>query len=109
MSPATPSAEMLRLISERFRALGEPARLQLLYTLEQRELSVNELVDETGLAQANVSKHLQVLHGLRFVSRRRAGLFVYYTLADAAVIDLCRMVSRRVQSEYEAQQRLLGT
>ena len=109
MSPATPSSEMLRLISERFKALGEPARLQLLFALESRELSVNELVDETGLAQANVSKHLQVLHGLRFVSRRKAGLFVYYALADPAVIELCRLVSRRVQSEHEAQQRLLGT
>ena len=107
--PVEPSAEMLRLMAERFRALGEPARLQLLYALQDRELSVNELVDETGLGQANVSKHLQVLHGLRFVKRRKSGLFVYYALADRSVLNLCNLVSRRVESQLEAQQRLLET
>jgi len=100
---------MLHLMSERFKALGEPARLQLVYTLQSREMSVNELVDETGLGQANVSKHLQVLHTLRFVKRRKAGLFVYYMLADRAVISLCNLVCRRVESQLEAQQRLLST
>jgi DNA-binding transcriptional ArsR family regulator len=109
MSTATPSAEMLHLMSERFRALGEPARLQLLYTLQAREMSVNELVDETGLGQANVSKHLQVLHALRFVKRRKAGLFVYYALCDRAAISLCNLVCRRVEAQLEAQQRILGT
>ncbi|MES2522515.1 MAG: metalloregulator ArsR/SmtB family transcription factor [Gemmatimonadota bacterium] len=96
-------------MSERFRALGEPARLQLLYALQERELSVNELVEETGLGQANVSKHLQVLHALRFVKRRKSGLFVYYALADRSVLSLCNLVSRRVESQLEAQQRLLET
>lgn len=102
-----PSSEMLRQMSERFRALGEPARLQLLYALRERELSVNELVDETGFGQANVSKHLQVLHSLRFVKRRKSGLFVYYALADRSVLNLCNVVSRRVESQLEAQQRML--
>ena len=108
-SSATPSSEMLRLISERFKALGEPARLQLLYALQGRECSVNELVDETGLAQTNVSKHLQLLHTLRFVRRRKAGLFVYYALADVGVINLCTVVSHHVQTQHEAQQRLLDS
>jgi DNA-binding transcriptional ArsR family regulator len=108
MSTATPSAEMLHLMSERFRALGEPGREQMLYKQQGREVSVNELVDETGLGQANVSKHLQVLHTLRFVKRRKAGLFVFYALCDRATISLCNSVCRRVEAQLEAQQRLLG-
>lgn len=107
MSAATPSTEMLHLMSDRFRALGEPARLQLLYTLQAREMSVNELVDETGFGQANVSKHLQTLYALGFVKRRKVGLFVYYALSDRAVISLCNLVWRRVETQLEAQQRLL--
>lgn len=102
MPSAPPSSEILRLMSERFKALGEPARLQLVYTLRSRELSVNELVEATGLGQANVSKHLQLLHSLRFVKRRKAGLFVYYALADRAVMSLCNMVCRQVTQELES-------
>ena len=36
----------------------------------------------TELGQANVSKHLQLLHAMGFVTRRRDGLFVHYSLAD---------------------------
>ncbi len=107
MPHVMPTVDMLRMMSDRYRALSEPARLQLVYTLRARELSVNELVDETGLGQANVSKHLQVLHALQFVKRRKAGLFVYYALADRSVMALCNLVCRRVEMQLEAQQGLL--
>ena len=48
-------------------------------------MAVGDLVEETGFGQANVSKHLQLLHSLGFVSRRKEGLFVYYALADKQV------------------------
>ena len=101
--------EMLTLIAERFKALAEPARLQLLKSLQAGELSVNELVEETGLGQANVSKHLQLLHTLGFVSRRKEGLFVYYTLADRSVFKLCDLMCGRVEAQLEAQRRRLAS
>ena len=48
--------DLINLIAERFKALAEPARLQILSVLRARELTVSGLVDETGLGQANVSK-----------------------------------------------------
>ena len=63
--------EMVDAIAERFRALGEPARLRILNALRQGEAAVNELVPATGLSQANLSKHLQLLHALGFVRRRK--------------------------------------
>ncbi len=102
------SADVLRMIAERFKALSEPARLQLLTALQSREMSVNELVEETGLGQANVSKHLQVLHALGFVKRRKEGLFVYYALADRTVLKLCDLMCGRIEAQLEAQQKLLS-
>ena len=60
--------ELMDIIAERFKALGEPARLQILDALRDGEATVTELVDATGLGQANVSKHLGLLHGLGFVT-----------------------------------------
>jgi DNA-binding transcriptional ArsR family regulator len=88
--------ELFEPLAERFRALGEPARLRILNALRQGEIAVGELADVTGLNQANLSKHLQLLHRLGFVRRRKQGLFVFYDLADADVLELCHIMCARL-------------
>lgn len=100
--------ELLALVATRFKALGEPARLEILSALRAGELTVGELVDETGLGQANVSKHLHTLHDLGFVSRRKGGLFVYYGLADKTVFDLCDIMCGHIDAELKARRKLLS-
>ena len=100
--------EVLELIAERFKALAEPARLEILTALRDGELTVGDLVASTGMLQANVSKHLQMLHALGFVSRRKDGLYVYYALADKSVLRLCDIMCGRIESEVAGRQRTLG-
>ena len=83
-------------VAERFKALGEPARLRILDALRGGELAVGDLVERTALNQANLSKHLQRLHGLGFVVRRKEGLFVHYRLADRGVFRLCDIMCGRL-------------
>jgi len=101
--------ELLELVAERFKALGEPARLGILNELRDRELSVSEIVERTGLGQANVSKHLQLLHSLGFVERRKAGLHVFYSLAGHDVFQLCDLMCGRIAREAGARAALLAT
>lgn len=101
--------ELLDIIAGRFKALGEPARLQMLNVLRDGEMTVTELVEETGLGQANVSKHLQLLHGLGFLTRRKDGLFVYYGLADRSVLKLCDIMCGRLDAEATARRRVLAS
>ena len=82
----------LELIAERFRLLGDPVRLRLLQNLETGEMSVADLVVATGAAQASVSKHLQLLLRGGLVHRRRRGMFVFYSVADDRVFELCDVV-----------------
>ena len=107
MASTSLTPKVIAIVAERFRALGEPARLQILAVLRAGELSVGDLADETGLGQANLSKHLQVLHSLGFVSRRKEGLFVYYTLANQDVFRLCDIMCGRIQTETVARTRAL--
>lgn len=104
--PMTP--ELMSLVAERFKALAEPARLQILNALRHSELTVSELVEETELGQANVSKHLQMLHSLKFVRRRKEGLYVYYALADKSVFQLCDIMCGRLEAELKARRHLLA-
>lgn len=101
------SPEVVDLVAERFRALGEGARLEILQALRSGERTVTELVSATGLGQANVSKHLQLLHGLGFVGRRKAGQYVYYRLADAEVFRLCDIMCGRLEAETDRRRTAL--
>ncbi len=104
----TLTPEVLALIAERFKALGEPARLTILNALRAGPLSVSELVEDSGLGQANVSKHLQLLNNLGFVKRRKEGLFVYYTLADRSVFHLCDIMCSRLEAEVRGRRKVLA-
>ena len=104
--PLTP--DLLELIAERFKALAEPARLAILNAMREKEMTVTELMAATGLGQANVSKHLQMLHSLGFVERRKEGLFVFYRLADQDVFQLCDIMCGRLVQEMDTRNRLLN-
>lgn len=95
--------DMLRAVAERFKVLAEPARLTVLNELRVGPRSVSELIDATGLNQANLSKHLQLLYAHGFVSRQRQGLFIIYRLADRRVFELCDMMCGQLRRRADEQ------
>lgn len=81
--------ETLEAVADRFKVLAEPARLLILNALRDMPMTVTTLIDETGLNQANLSKHLQLLYTHGFVERERHKSYVRYSLADKSVFSLC--------------------
>lgn len=108
MADVTLTPELLDLVAERFKALAEPARLHILNAMREGEKSVSELMQLTGLGQANVSKHLQLLHALGFTERRKEGLYVYYRLADESVFQLCDIMCGRIVEQTRARTELFA-
>jgi DNA-binding transcriptional ArsR family regulator len=104
MTPA-----LLERIAQRFKALADPARLHVLSVLRDGERTVGELVDATELGQANLSKHLRVLHERGFVTRRREGTHVLYALAGDDVARLCDLMCSRIESEIRVDAKLVST
>ena len=84
----TLTEENLNPIAKRFRALGEVSRLKLIIAVGKGEKNVTELIDATGLSQANVSKHLWILTDAGLLVRRKRGIFVFYSTADSNVLKL---------------------
>src|SRR4051812_4261892 len=70
------------------KSVGHAHRLELLEQLAQGERSVDVLAERTGLSVANASQHLQQMRRTGIVSPRREGKFVFYSLADEAVLKL---------------------
>ncbi len=109
MSDLRLTSAQVERVATRFRALAEPARLNLVIALRDGERSVGQLVDATGLATANVSKHLQTLHTAGYVVRRKAGLHVLYSLAGPHVFRLCDLMCGQLEAEANAQRVLFTT
>lgn len=97
------SDKALGMVATRFRLLSEPVRLRILHTLQEREASVGTLVEELGLQQANVSKHLQQLYQAGIVDRRRDGLQVFYRIADDTIFELCDLVCGSLADQLESE------
>ena len=95
------------LIAARFKVLAEPTRLLILDTLRHEEMTVSELVTATRLGQANLSRHLQLLHSSGFVQRRRDGPFTRYRVAGRDVFRLCDIMCGRLDVEATARGKLL--
>lgn len=107
MAKSKLSLEMMDLVATRFRALAEPVRLQIMQELRAGERTVGDLVERTGLATANVSKHLQLLHAAGFVVRRKEGLYVYYGLSGDDVFRLCDIMCGRIAAESESRRKVV--
>lgn len=107
-SPPPVSEEALILIASWFRVLGEPSRLKILRALEEGERNIGELVNATGLTQANVSRHVQSLVDAGMVGRRRQGLTVICFIADPSITELCDNVCNNLMKRLSRQVKKLG-
>lgn len=100
--------DLVELIAERFRTLGDATRIRLLERLREGEATVLELTGLVGTTQQNVSKHLGVLQRAGIVARRKRGTFAYYRLVDGGVLSLCEIVCGSLQQRVDALRELLG-
>lgn len=82
----------LEQVAQRFKILSEVSRLKILRSLFDGEKSVSEIIEKTGLLQANVSKQLRILQNHGILSCRPDGLMRYYKLTDFTVQKICHAV-----------------
>jgi DNA-binding transcriptional ArsR family regulator len=97
------SSQALGSVAEYFKVLSEVSRLEVLCCLKPGSKNVTEIMEATGLGQANVSKHLKVLTQAGIVSRTPEGTSVYYEIVDPIVFKLCDLVCERLEVRLEEQ------
>jgi DNA-binding transcriptional ArsR family regulator len=102
------SPRQLEEVAGLFTALSEPSRLALLQALHQGPLAVHQLMEACRMKQANVSKHLGMLHYHRLVERKREGSSVKYQIADPMVFALCELVCGKMQRDAKCAAALFA-
>ncbi len=102
MSSESPKQALFAQFAAVAKAVAHPHRLELLEQLAQGERSVELLADRIRVSIANASQHLQHMRRAGLIVARRERKFVFYRLADNAVLDLLASV-RRVAERSSAE------
>jgi ArsR family transcriptional regulator len=107
MSTRSPKLALFAEFAAVAKSLGHAHRLELLEQLAQGERSVDVLAERCGLSIANASQHLQQLRRGGIVTSRRDGKFVFYRLADDAVLDLLTGLQKIAERNVAEVDRIL--
>lgn len=68
-----------------FKALDDPTRRKILEMLKSGNLNAGQIASAFDMKKPSISKHLDILKNAGFVSARKKGQFVYYSLNTAAL------------------------
>jgi len=109
MSSTSPKSALFAQFAAVAKSLAHTHRLELLEQVAQGERSVEVLAQRTGLSIANASQHLQQMRRVGIVAARRDGKFVFYKLADDAVLDLLAALRRIAGRNVAEVDRLVRT
>jgi ArsR family transcriptional regulator len=91
-----------------FKALGHPARLQIVEELVAGERCVCELVEAVGSGWSTVSRHLSVLKAAGVLDDEKRGLQVYYRLALPCVASFTKCLDAARKGERVEVRRCCG-
>ena len=78
--------------SRSLKAMSHPLRLKILCTLSDDEVSVQDIVDQVGTAQSNISQHLAILRDKGILTSRKDANRVFYRVSDNRTLRLICMM-----------------
>ncbi len=78
--------------SRSLKAMSHPLRLKILCTLGDQEVSVQDIVENVGTSQSNISQHLAILRDKGILTSRKDANRVFYRVSDARTLKLISMM-----------------
>ena len=82
------------------KALSDDTRQKIMMLCCCKELSVNDIVEASDVAQPTVSHHLKILKIAGLVTAKRRGKQVLYTLNQQRLASACCVVAENFAPEY---------
>ena len=89
-----------------FSVLSEPTRLRIMHAICETEKPVSQIVAELSATQTNVSRHLSLMYRAGVLARRKEGNHVYYRVADASMVEVCRTVCNQIAGRMDEKKPL---
>ena len=92
LSEADQDQKDVELASRSLKAMSHPLRLMILCKLGEKEFNVQDIVDNVGTSQSNISQHLAILRDKGILSARKAANKVFYKVSDLKTLQLIEMM-----------------
>ena len=75
--------------SHSLKAMAHPLRLEILCILGgTTDVSVQDIVEQVGTSQSNISQHLSILREKGILASRKDANKVYYRIGDPKILQL---------------------
>jgi ArsR family transcriptional regulator len=74
------------------KAMSHPLRLKILCVLGSNSICVQEIVEQVGTSQSNISQHLAILREKNILGSKKDANRVYYFIDDARMLKLIEMM-----------------
>lgn len=82
------------MVAEAMKHFSHPKKLMILCALSEKELTVSELIEATGLSQSHLSQTLTRFKSEGLVSSRKDGRMVYYSLEDVRIKQMIMSIQK---------------
>lgn len=77
-----PEDNLLYGLSDFFKVMGDPTRINILWALEKQSFCVSDLAVLLNMTKSAVSHQLKILRTAKLVRADKKGKSVYYSLND---------------------------
>ena len=84
--------EHIELAARALKGIAHPLRLKILCVIGDREVCVQEIVDQVGTSQSNISQHLAILREKNVLLTRKDANRVFYRVGDQRTLQLVGMM-----------------
>jgi DNA-binding transcriptional ArsR family regulator len=74
------------------KAMSHPLRLKILCVLGSDSICVQQIVEQVGTSQSNISQHLAILKAKNILGSKKQANRVYYFIDDARMLLLIKMM-----------------
>ncbi|WP_165004295.1 ArsR/SmtB family transcription factor [Seramator thermalis] len=88
--------------------MANPIRIEIIDVLNDKELTLGELQNETGVLKSNLSKHLSLMVSNGILVQRKEGLNVYFKLSTDRITTACRIMREVLIDNLRKQSELIN-
>lgn len=100
---------VFKIKADFLKGLAHPIRLQIIEYLKKGEASVGKLVQELGVEQSNLSRHLSTLRELGILEARQEKTTVFYSISDHDIFKVLRPIAELLRTRFKRSEKILET
>jgi ArsR family transcriptional regulator len=102
------SIEYFELHAEVCKTFGHPKRLMVIETLRNKEYTVSEVAEYTGIDTSNLSQHLHILRDKGLVTTRREGTKIFYSLSHPNIGKALDLMAQFLEKKIAEDHSIVG-